>query len=150
MSTLLTRYSDVNGKSLANSAELLYNSFNKSIIDEIKEQVSSNLRWKAASKNNLIIAFNEIDSIYIDLKNNFMYMKAIGNKIERYNQIVSEIKELKEEIDDLSTKILFETNLSTKKMYINQRMVKNKLKNSKMNYLFKLSREITAYKNKIK
>lgn len=150
MSTLLTRYSDVNGNSLAKSAELLYNSFNKSIIDEIKEQVSSNLRWKADSKSNLITAFNEIDNIYVDLKNNFMYMKAIGNKIEKYNQIVSEIKEIQNEIDNLNTKILFETNPSVKKMYRNQRLVKNKLKNSKMNYLFTLSREINVYKNKIK
>lgn len=150
MSDLLTRYSDVNGNSLAKSAELLYNSFNKSIIDEIKEQVSSNLRWRANSKRNLITAFKEINSIYTDLKNDFMCMKAIGNKIEKYNQIVSEIKKLQNEIDNLDTKILFETNPSTKKMYRNQRLVKNKLKNSKMNYLFTLSREINVYKNKIK
>lgn len=150
MSDLLTRYSDVNGNSLAKSAELLYNSFNKSIIDEIKEQVSSNLRWRANSKRNLITAFKEINSIYTDLKNDFMCMKAIGNKIEKYNQIVSEIKKLQNEIDNLDTKILFETNSSTKKMYRNQRLVKNKLKNSKMNYLFTLSREINVYKNKIK
>lgn len=150
MSDLLTRYSDVNGNSLAKSAELLYNSFNKSIIDEIKEQVSSNLRWRANSKRNLITAFKEINSIYTDLKNDFMCMKAIGNKIEKYNQIVSEIKKLQNEIDNLDTKILFETNPSTKKMYRNQRLVKNKLKNSKMTYLFTLSREINVYKNKIK
>ena len=150
MSDLLTRYSDVNGNSLAKSAELLYNSFNKSIIDEIREQVSSNLRWKANSKRNLITAFKEINSIYTDLKNDFMCMKAIGNKIEKYNQFVSEIKKLQNEIDNLDTKILFETNPSTKKMYRNQRLVKNKLKNSKMNYLFTLSREINVYKNKIK
>lgn len=150
MSDLLTRYSDVNGNSLAKSAELLYNSFNKSIIDEIKEQVSSNLRWRANSKRNLITAFKEINSIYTDLKNDFMCMKAIGNKIEKYNQIVSEIKKLQNEIDNLDTKILFETNPTTKKMYRNQRLVKNKLKNSKMNYLFTLSREINVYKNKIK
>lgn len=150
MSDLLTRYSDVNGNSLAKSAELLYNSFNKSIIDEIKEQVSSNLRWKADSKRNLITAFKEINSIYTDLKNDFMCMKAIGNKIEKYNQIVSEIKKLQNEIDNLDTKILFETNPLTKKMYRNQRLVKNKLKNSKMNYLFRLSREINVDKNKIK
>ena len=150
MSDLLTRYSDVNGNSLAKSAELLYNSFNKSIIDEIKEQVSSNLRWRANSKRNLITAFKEINSIYTDLKNDFMCMKAIGNKIEKYNQIVSEIKKLQNEIDNLDTKILFETNPLTKKMYRNQRLVKNKLKNSKMNYLFTLSREINVYKNKIK
>lgn len=150
MSDLLTRYSDVNGNSLAKSAELLYNSFNKSIIDEIKEQVSSNLRWRANSKRNLITAFKEINSIYTDLKNDFMCMKAIGNKIEKYNQIVSEIKEIQNEIDNLNTKILFETNPSVKKMYRNQRLVKNKLKNSKMKYLFTLSREINVYKNKIK
>lgn len=150
MSDLLTRYSDVNGNSLAKSAELLYNSFNKSIIDEIKEQVSSNLRWRANSKRNLITAFKEINSIYTDLKNDFMCMKAIGNKIEKYNQIVSEIKKLQNEIDNLDTKILFETNPTTKKMYRNQRLVKNKLKNYKMNYLFTLSREINVYKNKIK
>ena len=77
-------------------------------------------------------------------------MKAIGNKIEKYNQIVSEIKEIQNEIDNLNTKILLETNPSVKKMYRNQRLVKNKLKNSKMNYLFTLSREINVYKNKIK